>query len=546
MYNKKTHIHFIGIGGIGMSGIATILKHQGYTISGCDSDMHQQSIINLQNIGCSIFQGNNTTACADPLINVIVYSSIIRPDNIEIINAQKRGIATIPRAIMLAELMRTKYSIAIAGAHGKTTTTSLVSHILIEAGIDPTVIIGGHLKTISTNARFGLSDFLVAEADESDRSLLFLHPTLAIVTNIDLEHLETYRDLNDIKQTFQQFLSSLPFYGKAFVCADDPHISSLPAIPHITTITYGFNQQNDFFATDIILKNNRSHFTLNKKFFTLNWPKSNTISNRPDNLAIPDNTHSNALATPENQDILAQSTALETITLNMPGNHNILNALGAIAVALDLDIPLNVITKALANFQGVDQRFTRRGTFKGATIIDDYGHHPKEIELTLAIACRRTKQEPFTEQKLSNQQEFSTKQELSINPLSTEQDFSINQKLSSTKQKLSVIFQPHRYTRTYHLWDYFIKVFLESSIDNLIITDIFPAGELPIENVTSKRFAETLQALNPSFSITYIPFENDMLTLETHIRDTADQYETILFLGAGKINKISQKLVSIL
>jgi len=537
MYNKKTHIHFIGIGGIGMSGIATILKHQGYTISGCDSDMHQQSIINLQNIGCSVFQGNNTSFCTDPHINVIVYSSIIKPDNIEIINAQKKGIATIPRAIMLAELMRTKYSIAIAGAHGKTTTTSLLSHILIEAGVDPTVIIGGHLKTLSTSARFGLSDFLVAEADESDRSLLFLHPTLAIVTNIDLEHLETYRDLDDIKQTFQQFLSSLPFYGKAFVCADDPHISSLPAIPHITTIRYGFNPQNDIFATDIISKNNCSQFTLHSKLSAHSTLSKNTKFFDHNELSVHKEL-GDPSALSDQSKLSNTTTQLGTITLNMPGNHNILNALGAIAVALDLDVPLSSITKALANFQGVDQRFTCRGIFKGATIVDDYGHHPKEIEVTLAIARQYTDQKFSSKQKLTTEQEFFTTEDLfTSKDLSAKQEF-------LTQQKLSVVFQPHRFTRTYHLWDYFIKVFLESSIDNLIITDIFPASELPMENINSKRFAEALQALNPSFSVTYIPYENNMHTLETHIRDTADQYDTILFLGAGKINKLSQKLVS--
>ncbi|MEX0940020.1 MAG: Mur ligase family protein [Candidatus Babeliales bacterium] len=262
MYHKKAHIHFVGIGGIGMSGIATILKYQGYTISGCDNDLQQQSIIDLQKIGCLIFEGNNTVHCQNAPSDILVYSSAIKVNNPEIINAQQRGIPTISRALMLAELMRTKYSIAISGSHGKTTTTSLISHILIEAERDPTVIIGGHLKNISTNARFGNGDFLVAEADESDRSLLSLQATLAVVTNIDLEHLETYTDIDDIKNTFKQFLNNLPFYGKAFLCIDDPHIRSLLPLAHLKTIKYGLNPLADFKAENIQLEADHSLFEL--------------------------------------------------------------------------------------------------------------------------------------------------------------------------------------------------------------------------------------------------------------------------------------------
>ncbi|MBA2306745.1 UDP-N-acetylmuramate--L-alanine ligase, partial [Candidatus Dependentiae bacterium] len=226
MYNKG-HIHFIGIGGIGMSGIAKILKNEGYTISGCDKALEQKNIKELIEFGCAIYEGNNTHECHDASIQTLVYSSAIDDDNEEIKGFQARGVPTIPRALMLAEIMRTKYSIAISGAHGKTTTTSLLSHILIDALFDPTVIIGGHLKNIGSNARRGAGKFLVAEADESDRSFLKLNPTLAVVTNIDLEHLETYRDIDDIKAAFTQFLSNVPFYGKAIVCLEDPHIRSL-------------------------------------------------------------------------------------------------------------------------------------------------------------------------------------------------------------------------------------------------------------------------------------------------------------------------------
>ncbi|MDP3889001.1 MAG: UDP-N-acetylmuramate--L-alanine ligase [bacterium] len=461
MYKKKAHIHFIGIGGIGMSGIATILKYQGYTISGCDTDFDQQSIKNLQVINCIISEGNNTRLCADKTIDILVYSSAIKADNPEIIAAQERGIATIPRALMLAELMRTKYSVAIAGAHGKTTTTSLISHILIEAGMDPTVIIGGHLKTISHNARFGGGNFLVAEVDESDRSLLQLHPTLAVVTNIDLEHLETYKNLDDIKQTFKQFLSNVPFYGKAFVCTDDTNLASILPIPHIKTVRYGIDQEADFFASAITLYPDYSTFTVHTK-----------------NNNIP----------------------LGTIHLNMPGKHNILNTLGAISLARDLDVPFEIIARALQNFKGIERRFSYRGTHKGAEIFDDYGHHPKEIENALLVARKRT------------------------------------------KNKLTVVFQPHRYTRTYHLWNLFIKIFLASDIDHLIITDIYPASEAPIANITSERLVQELRAHNPHFSLDYVPFQENFAAIKQKIENLIEPDDLLLLLGAGKMNKLPEKL----
>ncbi|HZW61958.1 MAG TPA: UDP-N-acetylmuramate--L-alanine ligase [Candidatus Babeliales bacterium] len=352
MYGKKAHIHFVGIGGIGMSGIATVLNNQGYEISGCDLDMDQQSVKNLKEIGCHIYHGNNTPQCKDDSIDILVYSSEIRAHHPEIQRAQQRGIPTIPRALMLAELMRTKYSIAIAGSHGKTTTTSLISHILMEAHIDPTIIIGGHLKTISTNARLGMGDFLVAEADESDRSLTRLSPTIAVVTNIDLEHLDTYKDIDDIKATFKQFLNNLPFYGKAIVCIDDPHIRSLLPIAHIKTIKYGLDSSADIYAQELQLHPTYSTFTV--------WHKDDV---KP----------------------------LGTVQFAMPGRHNALNALAAITVALDIGVDFNTAAHALSTFKGVERRFTYRGTYKGTEIFDDYGHHPQEILNTLLVARKRAK-----------------------------------------------------------------------------------------------------------------------------------------------------------
>ena len=349
MYEKKTHIHFVGIGGIGMSGIAKILACQGYYISGCDLDCDQQSVHDLKSVGCSIYQGNNSDACHDSSIDILVYSSAIQKNDPEILRAQERGIPTISRATMLAELMRTKFSVAITGAHGKTTTTSLISHILIEAACDPTVIVGGHLKTISTNARLGSGDFLVAEADESDKSLLRLYPTLAVVTNIDFEHVDTYKDLDDIKQTFKQFLSNLPFYGKAIICYDDVHIKTLlPELTHIKTIKYGLTTECDFYATEIVLAERSSTFVA--------WH---------------------------------QHECLGHVTVAMPGIHNVYNSLAAIATTYELSVDFAAIAQALSTFKGVERRFSYKGLFNKAEVFDDYGHHPTEIKYTLAVARKR-------------------------------------------------------------------------------------------------------------------------------------------------------------
>ncbi len=458
MYNKKAHIHFVGIGGIGMSGIAKILKYQGYTISGCDQDMHQQSIYDLKAIGCNIYEGNNTPHCNDVTINILVYSSAINRHNPEILAAQQRGIPTIGRALMLAELMRTKYSIAIAGAHGKTTTTSLISHILIEAHKDPTVIIGGHLKNIATNANLGKSDFLVAEADESDRSLVHLQPTLAVITNIDLEHLDVYADIDDIKDTFKQFLNNLPFYGKAIVCIDDFHVRSLLPLPHLKVLSYGLDSSADIYAEQITLAPDHSTFTAYSKH---------------------------------------QEKPLGVLTLTMPGRHNVLNALAALTVTLDLDIPFETIAHALATFKGIDRRFSYKGTYKKAELFDDYGHHPEEIKNTLMVARNRS------------------------------------------KGRLIVVFQPHRYTRTHKLWDLFIDTFLNYSPDTLIITDIYPASEESIPEITSQNLVKALQARNPNFTVSYIPYESHFNALRTKLDTCIAPDDLVLLLGAGKINKLA-------
>ncbi len=460
MYHRKAHIHFVGIGGIGMSGIATILHGQGYTISGCDRDLDQPSIQLLKGLGCTVYHGNNRTECHDTRIDILVYSSAIQQDNPEIIAAQQRGIPTIPRALMLAELMRTKYSVAIAGSHGKTTTTSLIAHILLESKLDPTIIIGGHLKTISTNARIGNGDFLVAEADESDRSLLHLQATLAVLTNIDFEHVETYKDLDDVKQTFRQFLENLPFYGKAFVCIDDPNIRSLLPISHIKTIRYGLDSADaDLYATQVILQADYSLFMVHQR-----------------------------------------GTLLGQARCTMPGVHNVRNTLAAIAVALDLDVPFDTIAAALQTFKGIARRFSYRGTYRGAELFDDYGHHPNEITHTLTVTKKRA------------------------------------------KKRAIVLFQPHRFTRTQVLWNEFIDAFMAHPVDHLIITDIYPAGEAPIDGITSKQFVAALKKRNPTFPVTYTPYDANFTQIKQQITPLLQPDDLFLLLGAGKLNNPAIKL----
>jgi UDP-N-acetylmuramate--alanine ligase len=436
MYRKKIHLHFVGIGGIGMSGIAKILAYQGYVISGCDKDLDQQSVRDLQTIGCTIYAGNNTPECHDATIDIVVYSSALKKDNPELVAAQQRGIPTIPRALMLAELMRTKYSIAIAGAHGKTTTTSLISHILIEAKKDPTV---------------------------SDRSLLNLQATLAVVTNIDLEHLETYSDIEDIKATFVQFLNNLPFYGKAILCNDDLHIQSLLPMPHLKTIRYGLDDTADLYALNIDLRADDSLFTVHKK-------------------GLPE--------------------PLGAVHLMMPGKHNVLNALAAIALSLELDIDFATIAQALSSFKGIDRRFTFKGNYQGAQMFDDYGHHPEEIRNTLLVARKKA------------------------------------------ERQLTVVFQPHRYTRTHKLWDHFVSMFAQSTIDHLIITDIYAASESPISEVNGYNLAQAIQRAHPRCTVQYIPYDDQFNALKEALKSLAPQNgDLILLQGAGRMNHLPEYLV---
>jgi UDP-N-acetylmuramate--alanine ligase len=467
MYKKREHIHFMGIGGIGMSGIAEILRLQGYIVSGCDSSIKTKTVQHLQGIGCEVHEGHHADHIAPA--DVLVYSSAIGKEHPELQAALGKEIPVITRAIMLAELMRTKFSIAVSGAHGKTTTTSLISHILIESNRHPTVIIGGVLKNIANNAMLGDSDLLIAEADESDRSLLYLNPTMAVVTNIDAEHLDTYRDIEDIKETFKNFLARLPFYGKAFVCIDDPHIQAILPLPHINAVKYGFSTKADLMGDIVVLNKSQSVF---KVYATDQATKHKYL--------------------------------LGEVMLNIPGDHNILNALAAIAVCLELDVPFVQIQQALASIKGVERRFEFKGCFNQADIFDDYGHHPTEIRKTLAVAKNHK------------------------------------------SKKLRVVFQPHRFSRTEKLWDDFVELFARSDsqfeIEELFITDIYPASEAAIPNVTSERLVEAIKLKNPSLRVFYQP-SHDAIT--AHLQQSLAPGDLLLTVGAGRAYQVGEVLAKL-
>jgi UDP-N-acetylmuramate--alanine ligase len=344
MYKKIKHIHFVGIGGIGMSGIAEVLLNLGYRVSG--SDMRESDTTErLRKLGGDISIGHHAENVTTP--HVVVISSAVKNDNVEVMAAREKQIPVIPRAEMLAELMRLKYGVAIAGAHGKTTTTSMVATVLAAGGIDPTVVIGGKLNSLGTNAKLGQGEFLVAEADESDGSFLKLSPTVAVVTTIDAEHLDYYRDIDEIKAAFLTFINKVPFYGVSILCLDQPHIQAL--IPKVEKRyqTYGMSTQADYQARDLSLRALGSTFR-----------------------------------------VIYHAEDLGHFELSVPGVHNISNGLAAIAVARELDIDLEVIRKALREFSGVQRRFQIKGEAGGIIVVDDYGHHPTEVRATLAAAAR--------------------------------------------------------------------------------------------------------------------------------------------------------------
>ena len=453
MYRKRKiqHIHFVGIGGIGMSGIAEVLLNLGYHISG--SDVKETEVTRrLQALGCEIFYGHRKENMREA--DVVVISSAIRQGNPEIEVAEQRLIPVIPRAEMLAELMRMKIGIAIAGTHGKTTTTSLIATVLAAGGLDPTVVIGGRLNSIGSNARLGQGDFLVAEADESDGSFLKLMPTIAVVTNIDPEHLDYYHGIEEIKEAFLSFLNKIPFYGLAVLCLDHPNIQSL--IPRLKKrfTTYGLTTQADFQAKEIVFEGLSATF-----------------------------------------DALHHQKEIGRLKLQMPGLHNVYNALATLATAFELDIPFEVVQETLRDFSGIQRRFQIKGDKQGILIVDDYGHHPVEIVATLRAA--RT----------------------------------------GWGRRIVAVFQPHRYTRTQALFQDFMTAFNDANV--LILTDIYPAGEDRIEGVEAKALYEGIRDYGHK-DVTYIADKKEIVN---HLLRIITPGDVVITMGAGDIWQVSEELV---
>ena len=452
MFLKKYHIHFVGIGGIGMSGIAELLLNLGYKVSGSDtssSDITRR----LESFGGIIFQGHSAEQIRGA--DVVVTSSAIGPDNPEVVAASQGSTPVIPRAEMLAELMRLKYSVAIAGAHGKTSTTSIVASVLGKGGLDPTVVIGGKLKSIDSNALLGEGDYIVAEADESDGSFLKISPTIAVVTNIDREHLDFYQDLNAIKEVFLSFIDKIPFYGLAVLCLDDEPIQDI--IPNIQKrfTTYGMSTQANLQAKDVVFEGLKSRFHVH-------------------HLGV----------------------RLGEIVLNLPGIHNVYNALAAIAVGIELDIPFGVIKSALQTAEGVQRRLEIKGENKGITIVDDYGHHPTEVKITLQ-AVRE----------------------------------------SWPDRRVVVVFQPHRYTRTQALFDDFTRAFYQS--DLLVVLPIYAAGEKKIKGVEGHTLFEGIR----SHGHREVVYMQDFETAVSHLKKVLTQSDILLTMGAGDVWKVGEMIL---
>jgi UDP-N-acetylmuramate--alanine ligase len=454
-FRNFTRIHMVGIGGIGMSGIAEVLLTLGYSVSG--SDTKPSTITErLQDLGATIFEDHKAENVEGA--HVVVISSAVRADNPEVAEAHKRKIPVIPRAEMLAELMRLKYGIAVAGAHGKTTTTSMVASILAAAHLDPTFVVGGRVNQAGTTARVGRGEYFVVEADESDRSFLMFAPVVAVVTTIDREHLDQYSSLEDIQNAFLQFVNRVPFYGAAILCLDEPNVQAI--IPNVKRpiITYGTSNQADLVINDIQLLGLESQFRLTYK---------------GEDLGIFHLPHP-------------------------PGIHNVRNAAAAAAVALYLNVASDLIREGLAKFAGVGRRFDIKGAVNDITVVDDYGHHPAEIRATLAAArgCK-----------------FN---------------------------RLLVLFQPHRFTRTQHLWNEFSLAFNQADI--LVLLDIYGASENPIPGVTSEALAKSIREAGHK-NVHY--YRSMQQAIEFLLRE-ARPGDAILTIGAGNVSRASGEFMVLL
>ncbi len=455
MFRKVERIHFVGIGGIGMSGIAEVLHNLGYAISG--SDLADSEITRrLARMGVRYATGHRAENVAQA--DVVVVSSAVTATNVEVLTAKAGKIPVIPRAEMLAELMRMKYGVAVAGSHGKTTTTSLIGTVLAKGGLDPTLVIGGRLNSLGANAKLGQGEFMVAEADESDGSFLKLNPMVAVVTTIDREHLDFYQNLAEIQQAFSQFLNKVPFYGFCVVCADEPNIRAI--LPDLTkkVFTYGLHGDVDYSAREVRTQG------LGSVFVAMH--------------------HGNELG---------------AVALNIPGLHNIRNALAAIATGVELDIPFAPIREALHDFSGIHRRFEVKGEALGITVVDDYGHHPTEIDATLRTA-----------------------------------------RLVWPDRRLVAVFQPHRYTRTQALWQEFCPPLLAADV--LLVTEVYGAGELPIAGVSGALIWEGVRALDHPQAL-YLPQSED---LAAEMLRHARPGDVVLTLGAGDIWKVGEQLLKAL
>jgi len=451
MYQKPYHIHFVGIGGIGMSGIAELLLNLGYKVSG--SDLQSTDITRrLAQLGGTIFQGHRSEQIQGA--DVVVISSAVGADNPEVVAAKEAIVPVISRAEMLAELMRLKYSIAVAGAHGKTTTTWIIASVLDHGGLDPTVVIGGKLNSLGTNARLGQGEYIVAEADESDGSFLKLTPTIGVVTNINAEHLDFYGDIERIKKVFLDFINKVPFYGMAVLCLDNEGIQDL--IPRIEKrfITYGMTSHADYQAKDITFERLTSQYRITYRGETLG-----------------------------------------SVALNLPGIHNIYNSIASIAIGMELGIPFDTILYALKGIEGVQRRFQVKGTSNGVTVVDDYGHHPTEIRLTL-----KTIRQCWPD------------------------------------RRIVVAFQPHRYSRIAALFDDFTRAFYKA--DSLLVLPIYSAGEAPIANIDGHGLCERIREHGHKDAT----FHDGLEVAVAYLRKTLRQGDVLLTLGAGDVWRVGENL----
>jgi UDP-N-acetylmuramate--alanine ligase len=450
------NIHFVGIGGVGMNGIAKVLLNLGYQVSGSDI-RHNPATEKLEESGAVIFIGHE--AANIEKADAIVVSTAIKPDNPELVAAQEKRIPVVRRAEMLAELMRFRYGIAVAGTHGKTTTTSLIASLLTEGELDPTYVIGGRLNSAGTYAHLGESDYLVAEADESDASFLHLLPMLAVVTNVDADHMETYDgDFSRLRQTFIEFLHNLPFYGLAIVCIDDDNIRDMLGEIGRQVKTYGLSEDADVRAINIQQKGYQTSF-----------------------------------------DVVAGGQKPFSICLNMPGEHNVLNALAAICVALELKVSIDSICQALNRFEGVGRRFqVTSGCVVGNStvmLVDDYGHHPSEVDATLKAI-----------------------------------------RSGWPDQRLVMAFQPHRYSRTQEHFDDFVKVL--SGVDVLVVSEVYPAGETPIQGADGRALVQAIRARGQVEPV----FLDDIKELPELLKSIVNDNDLVLTSGAGDIGSVAAEL----